>query len=226
MAKADLSGVPTEKLFDELDRLVQRVKDRDEKYYKRMRFPMGHAHPSQFWPICAEAYKLNTMNRVMYYRPSDWAYVVVMTTLGMVFRGVTHRMWYGEKYMFTRDHWWPLAGVVSFFVAKGTRDWLVEWRMYGMDENSYEIEKWGPLFPDEIELAAKRKDKYEQEYMRCREGLLNFQETTDKVDRNVSYFYDRSAPGMSGYWEDQAIKAKKESEDAKALKAHRLAISA
>eukprot|EP00756_Hemistasia_phaeocysticola_P045645 Hpha_TRINITY_DN19393_c0_g1::TRINITY_DN19393_c0_g1_i1::g.81282::m.81282 len=211
MAAADVRALPTGTLVEELERLVKRVKDRDEKYYKRLRYPMGHAHPSQFWPLCAEAYKLTTWNRPIYYRPEDWLQPFAFAGWAVVMWEGLNRLKNPNGWMYSRryKYWVPLA-FAAWGIGMFSRSGAVELRMYGLEENDREIEKYGPLFPDEVELAARRKEKYEQEYIRVREGFFNFREITERVDRPVDYFYTRSAPGQSGYFDDQKARRNKE----------------
>lgn len=224
-ATADLSAMSTETLIDEMERLVKRVQDRDAKFYKRMRYPYGHAHPMQYWPMVSECYKAGSLTLALYARPSDflmvifWSAWMYIITCCRCRRQYPFNFWLMDCWQGADNRWTliPKSGLgprsLAYFWAFleiGWRSWHVEARLYGLDENSYEIEKYGPMYPDEIALAARRKEKYEQEYMRIREGFQNYKEWTDKADRPCSYFANSKvapyAPGgaqMSGYWQDE-----------------------
>eukprot|EP01060_Flectonema_neradi_P025847 TRINITY_DN34690_c0_g1_i1.p1 TRINITY_DN34690_c0_g1~~TRINITY_DN34690_c0_g1_i1.p1 ORF type:complete len:250 (+),score=11.15 TRINITY_DN34690_c0_g1_i1:69-752(+) len=209
-ATASLSAMSNQELLTELERLNFRVKVRDEKMLKRLRNPMTHAHPCQFWPLCADAYKLTMANYIHYFRWYDFlAGPVLGFCLGNLAFHLRMRYFYRETWRFKQaGHWlarlWmPLTFTVVGFNSRCT---LVDCRMYGLDENSREIELYGAMYPDEIETAAIRKKRYEQEYIRIKEQLHDFKPVSAAIDTPNTYFYDASGESSSGYWEQEKLK--------------------
>eukprot|EP01063_Lacrimia_lanifica_P004019 TRINITY_DN12245_c0_g1_i1.p1 TRINITY_DN12245_c0_g1~~TRINITY_DN12245_c0_g1_i1.p1 ORF type:complete len:221 (+),score=95.42 TRINITY_DN12245_c0_g1_i1:62-724(+) len=209
----------TEQLIDELERLKQRVKRRDEKMGKRLKNPMCHAHPCQFWPLCAEAYKLNSWNHFQYFRWYDWVQFPTLGAFALFSLSFMRMMqaggsgWYGTK----RHNRWGFSAIIMF-LQYVNKCHVVEQRMYGLDENNVEIEQYGPMYPEQIEEAAQRKKKYEQEYIRIKEGLFDMKQVTQRVDVANAYFFDQSNPHMSGYFAEQEQKRKMLKERGEAAK--------
>ncbi|KAJ9448442.1 hypothetical protein DIPPA_03556 [Diplonema papillatum] len=202
--------LPTEALVEELDKLKERVRYRDQKMQKRLRHPMVHAHPSQFWPIVAEAYNLGFTNHALYFRWYDWITgPMAGAVAGVIVFEAPMRWYYPHNYWMKGLYWrkWPwVAGfTVLAYLNKAN---MVECRMFGLDENDDEIAKYGPMYPEEIEEAAARKKRYEQEYIRIKEGLFDAGQITERIDTIQSYFYDSAAPGLSGYFSEQMNKKK------------------
>eukprot|EP00754_Rhynchopus_humris_P051663 Rhum_TRINITY_DN966_c0_g2::Rhum_TRINITY_DN966_c0_g2_i1::g.2883::m.2883 len=209
----EYASMTTDKLLDELDRLKNRVRQRDEKYYRRLKNPMSHAHPNQFWPLCAEAYKLTYWNSPMYYRPTDYLPPVVGAVSALIVHQIVASRASSLNYKWTKL-WTKRKTIVVF--GLGLTSFVlhnrVMCRMFGLDENSAEIEQYGTMYPQQIEEAAQRKRKYEQEYVRIKDGLYDQKQVFDRIDSTNSYFYLGPAPGQSGYFDDQQkmLKAQKE----------------
>ena len=207
-ALGSLSAMSNQELLTELERLNFRVKERDEKMIKRLRNPMCHAHPCQFWPLCADAYKLTLYNYVQYFRWYDFGMPVVGGLIGMVTFQLRMRYYYSETWRYSQTKHWFMKMMMPFccaLMAFGGRCAVVDARMYGLDENSREIELYGPMYPDEIESAAIRKKRYEQEYIRIKERIHDMEPVIAAIDTPNSYFFETATPGQSGYWEQETV---------------------
>eukprot|EP01064_Diplonema_japonicum_P024700 TRINITY_DN35339_c0_g1_i1.p1 TRINITY_DN35339_c0_g1~~TRINITY_DN35339_c0_g1_i1.p1 ORF type:complete len:246 (+),score=57.03 TRINITY_DN35339_c0_g1_i1:60-740(+) len=201
------AGMPTESLIEELERLKTRVRDRDLKMHKRLKNPMINKHPAQFWPVCQEAYKLCNSNYIFYFRWYDLVATACMTVGTYMFFHGAGRYFHKAQWRY-HPRYKHMYYYVGFFAVMSyvQRCQLVHARMFGLDENSIEIERFGPMYPEEIDDAARRKVKYEQEYIRIKEGLFDFSKVAERVDGVNTYFYESAAPGASGYFEEQRQK--------------------
>ena len=196
----EYKGMSTDTLIEELERLNLRVRDRDSRMYKRLKNPMGHAHPCQFWPICADAHKTGPLNAVMYWRPMDYVGAVSWGSAAYLAGRVRRRLYNPLNFRWTRGYNAMNMMTPAFFLYGVFRcNSSVTARMWGLEENAIEIEKYGALYPSEIKDAAERKHKFEQEYIRVKEGLANWGRIAEHIDAPSTYWESGPAKGISGH---------------------------